>query len=411
MYKKSNRLLQAIGLPLTVGAAVYLICEAARILGDVWQGAQSTLSVFADEFEYIVPCFFAYFIPYKLCGKKSSQKALWSLLCFFAYSSAYNAVSSQRATVFAGILAGLLFAYIFNALQSTYPWVVTAFLGLVLGVACGYLYDIYENILIYILNGIGSRGSITSFLFGFLNNIFELISPDFKLLVYEKSYSGALFLDGSVVTGAKHIYAASSGATAVSTFLSGRFVQLFAVPGIAMAVAELLKGRKKKEFIVLAVCCVLSGNTSLLYIYILLESPFLFLAGAFLGGISYLAASLLDFSAGFAYSGGLAELIMNFGGNILLPVVGIVITVLSYFVFRYSIIKYDVSESENLYIPHHLKNVVEALGGIHNIIRLRDNGVELRNIKKVNTLKISGEMKENIFVTDDPEVVALGEYL
>ena len=135
MYKKSNRLLQAIGLPLTVGAAVYLICEAARILGDVWQGAQSTLSVFADEFEYIVPCFFAYFIPYKLCGKKSSQKALWSLLCFFAYSSAYNAVSSQRATVFAGILAGLLFAYIFNSLQSTYPWVVTAFLGLVLGLS------------------------------------------------------------------------------------------------------------------------------------------------------------------------------------------------------------------------------------------------------------------------------------
>ena len=102
---------------------------------------------------------------------------------------------------------------------------------------------------------------------------------------------------------------------------------------------------------------------------------------------------------------------MNFVGNILLPVVGIVITVLSYFVFRYSIIKYDVSESENLYIPHRLKNVVEALGGIHNIIRLRDNGVELRNIKKVNTLKISGEMKENIFVTDDPKVVALGEYL
>lgn len=411
MYKNSNRLLQAIQLPLIVGAAVYLICEATRILGSVWQEAQSPLSAFADEFQYIVPCFFAFFIPYKFCGKKSTRKALWSLLCFFAYGSAYNAVSSQRATVFAGILAGLLFAYIFNALHGVYPWVVTAFLALVLGVACGYIYDVYENVFIYVLNVIGSRGSVTSFLFGFLNNIFELISPDFKLLVYEKSYGGALFLDGSVVTGAKHIYAASSGATAVSTFLSGRFVQLFAVPGIAMAIAEVLKGRKKKGFIVLAVCCFLSGNTSLLYLYILLESPFLFLAGAFLAGVSYLAASLLDFSAGFAYSGGFAELIMNFGGNMLLPVVGIVITVLSYFVFRYSIIKYDVSESENIYIPPRLKSVVEALGGIHNIIRLRENGVEVRNIKKVNTLKLNGEMKENIFVTDNPEVVALGEYL
>lgn len=411
MYKKSNRLLQAIQLPLTVGAAVYLICEAARILGSVWQGAQSELLVFADEFEHIVPCFFAFFIPYKLCGKKSTRKALWSLLCFFSYSSAYNAVSAQRATVFAGILAGLLFAYIFNALHGAYPWVAAAFLGIVLGVACGYLYDVYENVLIYVLNIIGSRGSVTAFLFGFLNNIFELISPDFKLLVYEKSYGGALFLDGSVVTGAKNIYAASSGATAVSTFLSGRFIQLFAVPGIAMAIAEVLKDGKKRGFIVLAVCCVLSGNTSILYLYILLESPFLFLSGAFIAGVSYLAASLLDFSAGFAYSGGAAELIMNFGGNFLLLVVGIVITVLSYFVFRYSIIKYDVSESENLYIPQRLKNVVEALGGVHNIIRLVDNGIEVRNIKKVNTLKLSGEMKENIFVTDDPEVVALGEYL
>lgn len=411
MYKNSNRLLQAIQLPLIAGAAVYLICEAARILSSKWQGAESMLLAFADEFQYIVPFFFAFFIPYKLCGEKSTRKALWSFICFAVYSSAYNAVSSQRATVLAGILAGLLFAYIFNSLKRAYPWAVTAFLAIVLGVACGYLYDVYENVLIYVLNFIGSRGSVTSFLFGFLNNIFELISPDFKLLVYEKSYGGALFLEGSVVTGAKNIYAASSGATAVSTFLSGRFVQLFAVPGIALAVSEILKGRKKKGFIVLTVCCFLSGNTSLLYLYILLESPFLFLAGAFIAGVSYLAASLLDFSAGFEFSGGFAELILNFGSNILLPVVGIVITVLSYFVFRYCIVKYDVSESENLYIPQRLKDVVEELGGIHNIIRIRENGVEVRNIKKVNTLKLDGEMKENIFVTDDPQVVALGEYL
>lgn len=411
MYKKSNRLLQAIQLPLIAGAAVYLICEAARILSSKLQGAESMLLAFADEFQHIVPFFFAFFIPYKLCGKKSTRKALWSFICFALYSSAYNAVSSQRATVFSGILAGLLFAYIFNSLKRVYPWTVTAFLALVLGVACGYLYDVYENVLIYILNVIGSRGSVTSFLFGFLNNIFELISPDFKFLVYEKSYGGALFLEGFVVTGAKNIYAASSGATAVSTFLSGRFVQLFSVPGIALAVSEILKGRKKKGFIALAVCCFLSGNTSLLYLYILLESPFLFLAGAFIAGVSYLAASLLDFSAGFEFSGGFAELILNLGSNILLPVVGIVITVLSYFVFRYCIVKYDVSESENLYIPQRLKNVVEELGGIHNIIRLRENGVEVRNIKKVNTLKLEGELKENIFVTDDPEVVALGEYL
>lgn len=411
-YKKSSLLLKSIWIPLTVCAVLYCICELLNVIGNGVQGdLQGEFFAFAKALPHFAPFLIVFFVPYKLCHRQVVYKALWCTLCFAVYGSAYWAISEKSSSIFASVLLGVLFAYIFNKFPSKAAFLFTAVLSFLLGAACGYLFDLYENMLIWILNSIGNRGSVTAFLFGFLNHFFELISSDFKTLVYEKSYGGAVFIDGAMATGAKHIFEQSVQAEAVHTFLSGRLVQLFTLPGMALAVADALKGSKKHGFILLSVCAVLSGNMTLFFIFVLLESPFLFLAAAFLSALCYLTASLLQFTAGFYENGGAVELILYLNKNYLLLLVGVAFMVLSYFLFQYCILKYDVSERANIYIPKRLQWAADALGGVHNIIRFKEEGVEVRNVKRIDTLRLDGEMKENLFCTDNPQVVELAEYL
>lgn len=410
--KKSNELLQSVWLALMVCSVLYLICELLLVAGDAAQGdTKVSLTVVAEELQHIVPFLFAFLIPYKQSTGNSAYQGLWSALCYAFYAASFFAVSEHRSTLFSAVLLSILFVFLFRRFERSTALFLTGFLSVLLGVACGYLFDVYENLLILILNTIGSRGGIIAFLFGLLNSFFEMISPDFKTLVYQKSYGGAVWIDNSILTGAKHIFEADAQHTAVYTFLSGRLLQLFIYPGMAMAMSDALKGKKRHALAVLTVCTVLSGNSVLFFLFLLLESPFAFLAAAFLTALCYLTAYLLKLSVGFMESGGLPELIMHLNGNYLLFAAGAAITVLAYFLLKYCILKYGVSEYTTLYIPDALKPAAEALGGVKNIIRFTEKGVEVRNVKRIDTLKLDGEMKENIFYTTDPDVLALEEYL
>ena len=45
------------------------------------------------------------------------------------------------------------------------------------------------------------------------------------------------------------------------------------------------------------------------------------------------------------------------------------------------------------------------------ILAIEEDGVQVRNSKRVNTLLLEGELKEDRFITDDPQIQTLKDYL
>ena len=64
----------------------------------------------------------------------------------------------------------------------------------------------------------------------------------------------------------------------------------------------------------------------------------------------------------------------------------------------------------NIYIPSRLNGFVKKLGGIENIIRIKDSKIEVRNPQLVNLIEGSCEIKGNIVEADKNLTDDLEEY-
>ena len=82
-----------------------------------------------------------------------------------------------------------------------------------------------------------------------------------------------------------------------------------------------------------------------------------------------------------------------------------------YFVYKFIYEKHGITDSFNAYIPTRLNSFVSALGGISNIIRFKNDGLEVRNPKLIDTVSLDCEIKENFVTTKDKRMIELKEYL
>ena len=198
---------------------------------------------------------------------------------------------------------------------------------------------------------------------------------------------------------------------ATALFLSGKGLQLFLLPGFACTLADCGKARSKAALALFTVGCVLSGHTELFTLFLVLESPFLLLAFAGLTGGCYLVSVLLGLHWGFLQNGGIVEFLLHNSSGALPYLVGVTFCVLAYFVSRYTVVRYGIAEHSCVWLPEDLRPLVQELGGLQNILAIENDGVQVRNSKRVNTLLLEGELKEDRFITDDPQIQTLKEYL
>lgn len=194
-------------------------------------------------------------------------------------------------------------------------------------------------------------------------------------------------------------------------FLSGKGLQLFLLPGFACTLADCGKTYSKATLALFTVGCVLSGHTELFTLFLALESPFLLLAFAGLTGGCYLVSVLLALHWGFLQNGGIVEFLLHNSSGALPYLVGVTFCVLAYFVSRYTVVRYGIAEHSCVWLPKDLRPLVQELGGLQNILAIENDGVQVRNSKRVNTLLLEGELKEDRFITDDPQIQTLKEYL
>lgn len=306
----------------------------------------------------------------------------------------------------------LLCVFCFKRIDRITALALTVISAVVFGFLAGFACDYFDNFIMWLSARISDKGCFSAVFFSAFDNILSLFGIDtLKDMFFYKSYGGSLLFEGDLVTGAKDLFSSGYGGKAVSSYLSGHYFLLFSLAGIAAAMSNNIKGVQKYILYTVTVAAVLSGNISILLLFIFLESPFLFLAVLLIGAAAYLTAFLLNLGMGYLISGGIAEMIMYINKPVYLFAGGVIFLAIGYFVYKYCYEKHGISDSFNIYIPTRLEPFVKALGGINNIIRYKNDALEVRNPKLVDTVSINCEINENIVEFDDKRIDELMEYL
>lgn len=310
--------------------------------------------------------------------------------------------------------------------------IVTSFASIFVGVVFFLVWPPFQNLLISTGDFISRTGPVGTFFYGFLMRLCGAVGLHHMIypMFWYTELGGVELVNGVEVVGAQKIFFAQLADpnhvglfTEGTRFFAGRFAtMIFGLPAACLAMYHSIDVTKRKNFkglfLGVALTSILTGITEPIEFMFLFVNPLLYVIHAFLDGVSFFVADILNISIGNTFSGGLIDFTL-FGilqGNahtnwlLVLPV-GAVWACMYYFVFRIYIKVFNVmtpgrsdeetgEENTKLESKESLKNdaqrIVVALGGKENIedvdaciTRLR---VSLKDGKKVdkNMLKEIG---------------------
>ncbi len=303
--------------------------------------------------------------------------------------------------------------------------IVTSFAAIFVGAIFYLIWPPFQQVLVASGETIAKMGPFGTFLYGFLMRLsgaaglHHMIYPMF----WYTELGGVEVVAGETIAGAQKIFFAQLADpnhvglfTEGTRFFAGRFAtMMFGLPGAALAMYHMVpKERAKKYaglFFGVALTSFITGITEPLEFMFLFVSPILYVIHAFLDGVSFFVADLLNISIGNTFSGGVIDFTL-FGilqgqekthWMYVIPV-GLIWFALYYIIFRAYLTKFNVptpgrfeDEGEEDAAPtvvtkDSLKQeslqIIELLGGAENIqdvdaciTRLR---VGVKDASKVN---------------------------
>jgi len=289
-------------------------------------------------------------------------------------------------SVFAGIVVGLLTAWLFDRYHTIQLPAYLGFFGgrrfvpIVVSVTClflafamSYCYPLFDAGLTGLGKFIGSSGAFGAFVYGFAN---RMLIP-LGLHHIPNSYVWFLYgdyqtPDGHVVTGELTRFA--SGDPTAGILTSGFYpVLMFGLPAAALAMIHVANKRQRKVAVGIlsaaALTALLTGVTEPLEFSFMFVAFPLYVIHAVLTGLSLAIAYLLDIHLGFSFSAGLADLLLYgtapAAKNIpLLIGMGVVFFVVYYVLFRFAITKWNLRtpgrEPETEFEAQELANLGEG---------------------------------------------------
>ncbi|HPI99586.1 MAG TPA: PTS transporter subunit EIIC [Enterococcus sp.] len=242
--------------------------------------------------------------------------------------------------------------------------IISSFAAIILGAFFYIIWPPIQNGLGILGENIAQMGSLGTFLYGFLLRLTGAVGLHHTIypLFWYTSLGGTETVAGNVVSGAQNIFfaqLADSNHTGLFTygtrFFAGRFAtMMFGLPAACLAMYHSIpKSNRKKNaglYFSGALTSTLTGITEPIEYMFLFVAPWLYVIHAFLDGLSFLAADLLNIRIGNSFSGGLIDF-MLFGflqGNdktnwMLVIPLGIVWAIIYYVVFRFCITKFKVA--------------------------------------------------------------------
>lgn len=408
-YNYFNKIQNSSLIAFIVCSICYAAAELFSLLGYfLGNGKDIILSDFSALLKSIVPYIFCYFMTQYFTNEQRWFKSFWSVLCLLVMKTAFGG----ELSFFAGIIFALFSSFFFEHFNKILSLSVTMITAAILGVLLRYTSDMFSDFQMTLAYTISNKGILSSVLFSAIQALLALFDNNsFADLFYYKSYGGTSIIDNELITGVKDLFQNGYSGEHIADFLTGHYFLLFALIGITLAFADTLKGNQRLCLIIIVCCAVISGNSSLLILFIFFESWHFLFTIILLSVLSYLSAVLLDIRIGYLFNGGIIELILNINKPLYLIAGGLVFIAIGFFAAKYSILKFGISDSLNIYIPTKLNRLVKSLGGIVNIVKVDSDTIEVRNPKLVNNFEIDCEIRENLVKIDDEKITELKEYL
>lgn len=330
--------LPAAGILLRIGQPDVLGSIKTPVIGAFFQA----MSAAGDAVFANLPLLFAVGVAIGFARKADGSTALAAVVGYLVVQAVFKTMSpivlagevdknGDQAlinySVFAGIVVGLLSAWLFDRYHTIQLPSYLGFFGgrrfvpivvsvacLFLGFAMSYFYPLFDAGLTGLGEFIGGSGALGAFIYGFAN---RMLIP-LGLHHIPNSYVWFLYgdyqkPDGTVVTGELTRFAAGDPSAGLLT--SGFYpILMFGLP--AAALAMILAANKKQRKLAVGILSAAALTAFLTGVTEPLEFAFMFVAfplyviHALLTGLSLAIAYLLDIHLGFSFSAGLIDLFL-----------------------------------------------------------------------------------------------------
>ena len=398
-------LLQKIGKALMTPIAVLPVAALLLRLGfgDIFDGQAALVMKSAGETVFAnLDLLFGIGIAYGLAKNNDGAAALSGAIGVLIAKAVYVSIDKDvNMGVFVGIIIGVIAGMLYNRFHNIklpeflgffggkrFVPITTSLAAIAIGVLAGYFWPYVQNGIDAFSNMIIGLQEFGTFLYGVLNRLLiplglhHILNSVFWFQLGDYTY----MKDGVEVVANGDLHRFFAGDPSAGVYMSGFYVvMMFGLPALALAIyLNTPKAYRKKAGAILAgvaFTSFLTGITEPLEFMFLFVAPPLFLLHAILTGLALAAAQLLNIHAGFGFSAGFIDYVINYklGTNpwLILPlgaVFAVIYFVASYYlikVLKLKILETELSDSDEMESnggTTEAEAFIRALGGEENIL-------------------------------------------
>ncbi|MFC9649727.1 MULTISPECIES: PTS transporter subunit EIIC [unclassified Streptomyces] len=383
LFQGLQKIGRSLQLPVAVLPAAGLLVSlgnlfAAYLHGPFWDRTARVFSLGGGavlDGAFGLPLLFCIGVAIGFAKKADGSTALAAVVGFLVYHGVLAAFpvggsvtkatpdgTPQNPGVLGGILIGLLTAVVWQRFHRTrlVDWlgffngrrlvpILMAFICTILGVAFGLLWQPVGDALTAFAKQLIDLGAWGAGIFGVANRLLIPIGLHQFLNTFFWFQAGEYTEpDGTVVMGDLTRFFA--GDPSAGQFMSGFFpIMMFGLPAAALAIAHSARPEHRKRvtglMASLALTSFVTGVTEPLEFSFMFAAPLLYGAHALLTGASMAITWALGVHAGFSFSAGLIDYVVNWHLDtkpwLIIPI-GLCFAIVYYVVFRVAIRAFDI---------------------------------------------------------------------
>jgi len=420
-------LLQKIGKALMTPIAVLPVAALLLRLGygDIFDGQIALIMKSAGDAIFSnLDLLFGIGIAYGLAKNNDGAAALAGAAGVLIAKAVYLSIDKDvNMGVFVGIIIGALAGTLYNRFHDIklpeflgffggkrFVPIITSISAIGVGVMAGYFWHFAQDGIDAFSSTIISLNEVGTFIYGTLNRLLiplglhHILNSVFWFQLGEYTH----IKDGVEVVANGDLHRFFAGDKTAGVYMSGFYVvMMFGLPSMAYAIyLNTPKHSRKRAGAILAgvaFTSFLTGITEPLEFLFLFIAPLLFVLHALLTGMALASAQMLDIHAGFGFSAGFIDYVINYKlatNPILILPLGAVFSII-YFISSYYVIKLfklnifeETKENNTLQTDDVAQAFVEALGGKDNII---ETGACITRLRM--HVKNSAQLKDDDFIT------------
>ena len=337
-------------------------------------------------------------IAYGLAKNSDGAAALSGAIGVLIAKAVYISIDKDvNMGVFVGIIIGVLAGSLYNRFYDIklpeflgffggkrFVPIITAISAIGVGVLAGYFWHYAQSGIDAFSNAIIGLNEIGTFIYGTLNRLLiplglhHILNSVFWFQLGEYTH----VKDGVEVVANGDLHRFFAGDKTAGIYMSGFYVvMMFGLPAMAYAIyLNTPKVSRKKVGAILAgvaFTSFLTGITEPLEFLFLFVAPLLFVVHALLTGLALALAQMLDIHAGFGFSAGFIDYLINYklatNPLLILPlgaVFAFIYFIVSYYTIKLFKLKIFEEDADTRYTQsdNEAQSFIEALGGEENIL-------------------------------------------